>query len=93
MFQSIASTSWEDKEPQRVDKDSKGKLIKNDSKVAYNRSGDVVTGTIIRLKKSEWVLSDVRGNKNWWRLRFELEIRGDDGVISTIKNPNSFIII
>lgn len=93
MFQSIASTSWEDKEPQRVDKDSKGKLIKNDSKVAYNRSGDVVTGTIIRLKKSKWKLADFRGDRKWWKLQFELEIRGDDGVISIIKNPNSFIII
>jgi hypothetical protein len=92
MFQPIRRSFYQEQEPKKIEKDSKGSFIKNDRKVAYNRSGDVVTGSIISIKKNKWTRTGGRTIPHW-SLSFELEVRGDDGVISIIKNPNSFVMI
>jgi len=74
--------------PEKLTKDSRGIIIEPGLRVAYNYSGDVVIGKIIELKKSEW-----KNNGHFWNLDFELHIENENGKISKIKNPNSFVII
>jgi hypothetical protein len=80
--------------PEPVLQDSRGRLIEAGLKVAYNFQGNVILGTIKELKRSKWEISRSGGGmNNWWYLKFELLIENEDGHISKIKNPNSFIII
>ena len=74
--------------PDKIVRDSRGTQIESGLRVAFNRSGDVVLGTIVELKKNEW-----KKNTYGWRLGFDLEIIDENNVISRIKNPNSFVII
>ena len=74
--------------PEPILYDSRGIPIEEELKVAYNYSGSVVMGTIKELKRNEWLKSE------WgWTLKFELIIENEEGFVSRIKNPNSFIII
>jgi len=77
-----------DPEPAVVDRDSRGVLIEEGLKVAYNQSGNVVLGVIKELKNNEW-----SATKNGWRLKFILIIENEDGKLSKVKNPNSFVVI
>ena len=74
--------------PGIVERDSRGTLISPGLRAAYNLSGDVVVGTIVEVKKNKW---NSKGND--WRLEFEIHIMGENGKLSKIKNPNSFVII
>jgi len=81
-------------QPGPIVNDSRGIRIEPGLKVAFNRSGDIVLGTIITVKKNVW--KDSRqgvGNQKWWTHHFEMHIKGEDGNTSKIKNANSFIII
>lgn len=75
-------------QPHDIEHDSRGVKIDEGLKVAYNRSGDVIFGTIVKLKKNSFYQIGTR-----WYLDFLLEIQDELGNISKVKNPNSFIII
>lgn len=75
--------------PAPVTDDHYGTPILPGRKVAFNKSGEVALGTIIALKRSEWKLS----RQDWYSLKFALKIKNQDGSISTVTNPNSFVII
>lgn len=78
-------------EPLKVLADSNGIPIESGKKVAFNKSGAVLLGEIVQLKRSEW-RKNIRDG--WWFLKFELIVKNrNDGTESRIKNPNSFIII
>lgn len=80
--------------PDRITTDHRGSDIIVGKKVAYNYSGRVAIGTIISYDKCDWYAGR-RGvdDKSWWGLNFKLTVRGEDGIVSFIKNPNSYIII
>lgn len=78
--------------PEPITKDSRGSEIKVGSKVAYNISGSVVLGVIISIKKNDWIRTPT-SSSNGWTCPFSIEIENEDLHISTIKNPNSFIIL
>ncbi len=80
--------------PVAIAQDHKGTEIKPGKRVAYNRSGDVVTGTIVELKQNEWKVtrSGLEPNKGW-ALKFKLIIACDNGLTSTVMNPNGFVVI
>tara|TARA_R110000868_G_scaffold95085_2_gene261798 strand:- start:358 stop:618 length:261 start_codon:yes stop_codon:yes gene_type:complete len=77
-----------DPEPAVVNRDSRGVLIEEGLKVAYNQSGNVVLGVIKKFKCSEW-----SATKSGWRLKFILLIENEEGQLSKVKNPNSFVVI
>jgi hypothetical protein len=79
---------YQDNEPLIIDRDSRGTFIAPGLRVAYNHSGNVVAGTIFEVKKNIW-----ENLRNEWRLKFEIHIMGENGKLSKIKNPNSFVII
>lgn len=80
--------------PPKLERDSRGILITNNLRVCFNRSGDIVIGYINEFKRSDWVKCRLGINDQfWWKVIFELIIQAEDGKISTIRNPNSFIII
>ena len=79
--------------PEAVIRDSRGTLISEGLRVAYNYQGSVAIGKIISCV-STW--KSVRGgveDKMWWSSYFTLKILNENGFISTVKNPNSFVII
>jgi hypothetical protein len=79
----------EEKPTSNIERDHRGILIQPGLRVAYNLSGDVVIGTIVEVKKNQWVKK--RGN---WRLEFEIHIQLEgESRISKVKNPNAFVII
>lgn len=80
------------KKPKPIDKDSRGVSIEIGHKVAYNFSGNVVIGYIISIDNIKWIKGKP---KDWytWTCNFKIKIENEEGHISTIKNPNSFIII
>ena len=77
--------------PEIINKDSNGVVIKPGSRIAYNRSGSVILGEIVSLDRSEWKV-DKYYERSWY-LMFSLKVKDLDGTVSTIKNPNSFVII
>lgn len=81
-------------QPENITTDSRGSFIEYGKRVAYNKGGDVVIGTIVELKRNEYKLSK-RSTKDWtfWNLDFELHVFGEDGNISKVKNPNCFVVI
>jgi hypothetical protein len=80
--------------PPVVLNDSRGTLILEGAKVAYNRSGEVVLGTIVEVRHNKWIKKTSRNSTHYhWRLKFEMEIKNENGDKSMIKNPNSFVII
>ena len=84
----IHRNSTMEKQPEPIKRDSRGTEIAEGLRVAFNRSGDVAIGKIVRVVKNSWKCSTWR-----WHLTFEIHIEGEDGRISKVKNPNSFIII
>lgn len=90
----ITRNLHQEETPEPIMHDSYGHRIIPGSYIAFNRSGNVVLGNIVELKRSEW--KRVRpgvDNKSWWRLKFELIVKDYFGNESIIKNPNSFVII
>ena len=80
-------------QPKPILTDSMMTLIRVGDTVYFNRSGAVQIGTITKVVKNTW--DDVRlgsEGKKWWSLKFEVEITCVDGKVSSIKNPNSFLI-
>lgn len=75
--------------PPKITEDSRGTKIEEGKKVAFNCSGDVVIGVIKEIVKNQWKKS----RESWLSLQFETTIEREDGHISKIKNPNSFVII
>jgi hypothetical protein len=78
------------KTPEPITLDHRGTTICEGLRVAFNRSGDVLIGKIIKVKKNEWTYSE-SGKR--WRLLYEMHIEAEDGNISKVKNVNSFVII
>ena len=76
--------------PNVVTRDHRGTEICEGLRVAFNRSGDVLIGKIITVKKNKWIYIDSR---MFWRLVYEIHIEAEDGTISKVKNPNSFVVI
>ena len=76
--------------PKEITKDSRGTLIEPGLRVAYNRSGDVMIGEIVELKRCERIPGYY---EDMHILKFELLIKGEDGKVSKIKNYKSFVII
>lgn len=79
--------------PEAITKDSRGTLIQEGLRVAYNYQGSVVIGHIISCLSTWKVARPGVGDKKWWYCKFELKVLNEDGHISTVKNPNSFVII
>lgn len=80
-------------QPKPIISDSMNTLIRLKDTVYFNRSDTVQIGNITKIVKNTW--EDVRlgsEGKKWWSLKFEVEITGVDGKVSSIKNPNSFLI-
>ena len=68
--------------------DHRGTPLTIGKRVAFNRSGDVIIGTILEIKK----------NKVWQegycsRIDFEMHVTNEEGNVSKIKNYSSFVII
>jgi len=79
--------------PEKIIRDSRGVLIEEGLTVAYNYQGSVKKGKILEYE-SEWKISRPDSfPKNWWSCKFKMKVLNEDGHISIIKNPNSFIII
>jgi hypothetical protein len=78
-----------DVKPEPVLRDSRGVKIDLGLRVAFNKGGYVKIGKIISFDRNEFVQS----RNNWWSLKFVLIIENEDSSKSTIRNPNSFIII
>lgn len=79
--------------PETIIRDSRGTLIEEGLRVAYNYGGAVAIGTIVSYKCLWKIARPGVAPKNWWYCKFELKVRNEDGHISTVKNPNSFVII
>ena len=82
------------KKPKPIDKDSRGTAIAIGLRVAYNFSGSVTMGHISEIRNIEW--TPIKGRVNMWRTwecRYKIKVTNEDGHTSTIKNPNSFIVI
>lgn len=79
--------------PDEISKDSRGVEIEAGLTVAYNRAGVIATGVIMSFRSRWRPTRPGLGKTKWWSTYFEMKIKGDDGKISNIKNPNSFIII
>lgn len=76
--------------PAIITRDHRGVEICEGLRVAFNRSGYTLIGKIIEVKKNKWRYIESR---KLWELIFEIEIESEDGDVSKIKNPNSFVII
>lgn len=88
MIREWYSTYNHPEKPETIERDSRGILIEEGLRVAYNQSGNVVIGVITTLKKNEW-----ESTNSGWRLKFEIHIKNEEGGTSKVKNPNSFVII
>ena len=75
--------------PEVPTRDYRGTLIEAGLRVAYNYCGDVALGTIIELKKNDWI----EKSPGWWSHQFELHVKNEEGRISKIRNWRSFIIV
>lgn len=74
--------------PEVPDRDKYGVKIEQGARVAFNLSGDVVIGTIVEIKKNEWMAS----TNNWLYHKFHM-IVDVDGEKRNCKNINSFVVI
>lgn len=90
----INTTKHQEQQPEPLKSDLRGTVIEVGRKIAYNFSGDVAIGAIVNVKRNEWKIARPGTfPKNWWYLKFEIEVQHENGKISKIKNPNSFVII
>jgi hypothetical protein len=85
----IVCSNYLTTKPEKITRDHRGTLIEDGLRVAYNRSGDVDLGVIVSIVKNEWKPRSYGG----WMLNFEIHIQAEDGHVSKVKNPNSFVII
>jgi len=79
--------------PAIITHDSRGNFIKEGATVAYNYQGSVKLGKIISCSCKWKVVRKDIAPKSWWSCVFELKILNEEGFTSTVKNPNSFLII
>lgn len=77
-------------QPLPISRDSRGVEFFIGARIAFNRSGDIKIGFIKEIKKNIWKRSY---GDDYWRLDFEMIIENEDGKLSTIKNPNSFVLV
>ena len=77
-------------EPEPIREDSRGNIIAPGSRVAFNRSGSVIIGKVLEVTKNKWSWIPSRFT---WHLNYEIQIEAEDGLISKVKNPNSFVVI
>lgn len=75
-----------------ITKDSHGTVIENGARVAFNKSGNVVLGRIVEVKQNVWKQSNWGRGQHYF-LKFKMIVEDEEGVESTLKNPNSFVII
>ena len=68
--------------------DRRGTPLEVGKRVAFNRSGDVIIGTILDIKKNQYWKDGYRTHTE-----FELHIQNEEGTISKLKNYSSFVII
>lgn len=95
MIQTSYSNTVSPQKPPKVDRDVYGVQLTPGLKIAFNKSGNVVKGEIVELKRSEWKKRRMSkdGMYYWWSLRFELTVVDLYGNQSKINNPNSVSII
>lgn len=65
--------------------DSEGALITPGCEVAYNRSGDVVRGTVLKVGKPV--------QRSQWYTKYSIKIQGPDGRVSHVRNNRSVLVI
>ena len=83
--------------PEPFINDHRNSPIELGKKVAFNRSGDIEFGEIISFS-SEWKQDKYTKYKDpqgrvYWRHIFSLQVKREDGGVSTVKNYRSFLII
>jgi len=80
--------------PHQILNDSRGTTIAEGLRVAYNRSGKLKLGKIVKVRRNEWsVLRKGAKNTSWWGLKFVLMVESEEGEFTLLRNPNSFIIV
>lgn len=92
MVRMVEITIIQEQKPDILRRDSRGTLIELGKRIAYNRSGTVVLGKIMWFR-SDWKTMPNHKDRNWWRIQFSMRVEGDDETVTTLKNPNSFVII
>lgn len=79
--------------PDPILEDSRGTLIVSGARVAYNLSGNVVLGVLQGMNSSWTQIRPGANNTSWWNCKFNAFIVNEKGEVSTVKNPNSFVIL
>jgi len=80
--------------PEPITTDHRHTPIREGARVAYNKSGGIMLGRIVKVVRNEWKVARTGvAPKSWWTLKFILQIEGEDGNMSYIANPLSFVII
>lgn len=75
-------------EKQSFTTDHRGTPLEAGKRVAFNRSGDVIIGTILVIKKNSYWKDGYRNH-----IDFEMHVQNEEGAVSKIKNYSSFVII
>lgn len=78
--------------PERISRDSRGTRIEAGKRVSYNQNGNVIMGHIVSCESS-WHIQRKWEDNYIWSCKFRLRILNEDGNVSIVKNPNSFVII
>lgn len=93
MSKTILTTVCQKDTPVSLTHDSEGTEFFPGNRVVFNRSGNIVRGTLLSF--SSWWEPKRRGTGDtfWHYLQFKALIKGDCGKISTIKNINSLLNI
>lgn len=93
-MEAIQTTLYKSYKPSPIKRDSREKLIAVGEAVYFNRSGAVCFGTITDILRNEWKHVRIKdnGDKKWWSIKFELQVLAEDGKVSIVRNPNSFLI-
>lgn len=89
----VQTTLLQKDRPDPVLLDSRGTEIKQGVKIAYNMSGNICLGTV-RGMTSDWTqIRPGPDDLKWWNCKFTMVVLNENGETSTLKNPNSFVIL
>jgi len=89
----IQTTKHQEERPPTRLTDSNNVPFNVGDTVAYNYMGMVIKGKIVSYESGWRETRPGVDNKMWWSIKFKMEVRNEEGHISTLSNPNSFIII
>lgn len=90
----IPTTLLRKTKPDLIAHDSRGIKIEHGLRIAYNQSGNIVIGTILSFT-CDWTKIRIGAdNMDWWNCKFTMNVMSEDKLTpSTLKNPNSFVIL